>query len=239
MTDERILLVSDLVGRRVRRDAGAAVGTLADFVVAVGAEHPAVSGLVLRRGRIDTLVPWGAVAEVGPGGIVVADDADLAPCVLRDNELLLVRDVLDTQVVDLEGKRFARVSDVFLARDGDAVEVFGVDVSPAGVWRRLGLRRRADRMTERPIEWSDLHLTSTRGQTLHLATQTSSVRRLAPAELAALVEHLHPAKAQQVLDTLSPAEVSAVETHRRRHRRHRLHALRPFARVRRRPSAPR
>ena len=57
-----------------------------------------------------------------------------------------MRDVLDTQIIDLVGQRLARVADVVLTRTADdRLELVGVEVGFGGVLRRLGLRRLAAR----------------------------------------------------------------------------------------------
>jgi hypothetical protein len=61
---------------------------------------------------------------------------------LEDRELLLAQDVLDTQVVDLVGRRLSRVSDVFITAGPDSkLEVAAVDVgarSLLGEWDFVG-----------------------------------------------------------------------------------------------------
>ena len=48
---------------------------------------------------------------------------------LASDEILLKRDVLDTQIVDVVGQRLARVADVLLARTaGGRLEALGVEV---------------------------------------------------------------------------------------------------------------
>ena len=60
---------------------------------------------------------------------------------LEQDELLLVRDVLDTQIIDVVGHRVSRVSDVVITHRADGrLEVVAVEVGSAAVFRRLGLR---------------------------------------------------------------------------------------------------
>ena len=123
---------------------------------------------------------------------------------LPERELFLARDVLDTQIVDVVGKRLARVSEVLLARSDAVVRVAAVEVGAAGVWRRLGMDRFAERTLDQAVDWADLHLTSTRGHALQLLTADAAVHRLAAAELASVVAHLPTAKAAEVLAAVSP-----------------------------------
>jgi Mg/Co/Ni transporter MgtE len=98
-----------------------------------------------------------------------------------------------------------RAADVLLARDNDVVRAVAVDVSAAGVWRRLGLRRLAARADERVIDWRDIHLTSSRAHELQLTLPDAGMHRLGPTELAALVAHLPTAPAAEILGAVTPA----------------------------------
>jgi sporulation protein YlmC with PRC-barrel domain len=206
-----VLLLSELIGSDVRSADGALVGRLVDLTVEAGEAHPAIRRLAIgRRRRIHTYVDWDSVSSVEPSGFQLnaghlgagagRDDHDLTT-----RELCLARDVLDTQIVDVAGKRVARVSEVLLTRSSDVVRVVAVDISAAGVWRRVGLKRIAARSAERAVDWADLHLTSTRGHALALASPGAQVHRLGPSELGALVALLPTAKAAEVLAAVSPS----------------------------------
>lgn len=205
-----MLQLSDLLGSDVRSAEGDVVGHLVDMTVEVGERHPAVRRLAIGRRRIRAVVGWDAVVSFEHDDVQLAiPRADLASLGFEDGlierELLLARDVLDTQIIDVAGKRLARVSEVFLARSEETVRVVAVEVGAAGVWRRLGLDRMAERTAEQAVDWADLHLTSARGHALQLSTPGTGVHRLAAAELAAVVAHLPTVKAAQVLDAVSPA----------------------------------
>lgn len=206
-----MLLLSDLLGSDVRSAEGDVVGHLIDMTVEVGDDHPAVRRLAIgRRRRIRAFVGWDEVVSFEHDDIQLsiprADVASLGFGVgLIGRELLLARDVLDTQIVDVAGKRLARVSEVLLARSDATVRVAAVEVGAAGVWRRLGMDRMAERTAEQAVDWADLHLTSARGHALQLATPGTGVHRLAAAELASVVSHLPTGKAAQVLDAVEPA----------------------------------
>lgn len=98
---------------------GGVVGRLADLTVELD-EQPGrclVKRLLVQRHRApDLLSPWAAVESFRHTGLVLAhgtdDPATFAITsiteTLGDDEILLGRDVLDTQVVDVVGQRLAR-----------------------------------------------------------------------------------------------------------------------------------
>ena len=81
--------------------------------------------------------------------IASVDDA------LHTDEILLVRDVLDTQIVDIAGQRLARVADVVLAHRRDVgLEIVGAEIGFAAVLRRLGLPQLARKLLADTVAWS-------------------------------------------------------------------------------------
>ena len=175
------------------------IGKLRDLTARLGVEHPVVHRLVIgsRRG-LTHLVPWTAVATFEPSEIQLRDVGPLNPFLigrrelpLEPDELLLVRAVLDTQIIDVVGHRRLRVADVVITRLADGrLEVAAVDVGGAAVWRRLGLQWLSQRFARRPGDWKDLHLTSARGHDVHLATTTAAVHQLDAQGLAELLTRL-------------------------------------------------
>jgi hypothetical protein len=185
-------------------------GRLADLTVRLD-EHAGphlVERLLVQRHRApDLLVPWAAIESFENTCVLVRDTDDLTTFAitstidaLDDDEILLVRDVLDTQIVDLVGQRLARVPDVVLTRIADdRLELVGAEVGFGGVVRRLGLRRLAARDGEDCVAWTDLHLTPERGHAVQLATPRSAVHHLDAVALAALVSRLDTESAAEVL----------------------------------------
>ncbi len=202
-----VLLLSRVIGAQVVSGDGAAVGRLTDLTVRLdGDSGPRLVArlLVVRSGAPAVLLSWDAVHNVHCGRpVLVAGVLGSRGDQLHDDEILLGRDVLDTQVVDVAGQRLARVADVVLARRPDTrLEVVGVEVGFGGVLRRLGLGRLVGRPTEDVVAWSDLHLTSERGHAVQLSAPRAAVHRLDARGLAALVSRV---------DTESATEILAVE----------------------------
>lgn len=215
------MLLTRLLRRRVVDGVGRDVGRLLDLTVVLDRPHPRVRRAVVGSRRDPHFLPWSAVRGGDAAALELEESWDLTAHVpvagepvLEQGELLLARDVLDTQVVDLTGHRLSRVADVLLvALPDDRLEVAAVDVSIGGMLRRMGLRRLGERLPTAVIDWEDLHLTSTRGHLVQLSTSTAGMHRLDSRELAELLGRLSLEKATDVIRTVGP-ERSADALHR-------------------------
>lgn len=182
--------LSDLIGTTVIGPGGERIGRVGDLAASLAEEHPVVTHLGVR-GR---WYPWSAVETLEPQVRLREAAAVKAP-----RALLLGRHVLDSQIVDLEGKRVRRVGDVELAEDEGRLRLVAVDVGTAALARRLGLRGLARRLRSESLDWRALHVVSRPAHGLQLAAPAAAVHRLDEDELAALVEQLSPTHAEEVL----------------------------------------
>ncbi len=200
------MLLSRLTGQQVSTPDGRVVGRLADLTVRLDGVQLVQRLLVRLPDRSLAMVGWDAVSEFHPGRVVVTaapGGSHDGPPPLADDEILLARDVLDTQIVDVVGQRLARVADVLLARTHDGrLELCGVDVGFTGVLRRLGLRRVPP--SQDIVAWGDLHLTSERGHAVQLSTPRAAVHRLDARGLAALVSRVDVDTASEILAVRDP-----------------------------------
>ena len=196
------LRLTACLGAPVRDIAGRPRGRLADLEVHPGERFPRVVGVCVRRDRRLERMSWQAVERFGSEEVLVRGEPEPRPS--QPPGLLLARDVLDAQVVDLAGKRIARVGEVELARQSDGLRAIAVDVGLAPVARRLGLGRLADRLSEDSLGWDGIYLTSGHAHRLALEHRAADVHRLTHEELMALVARLPPARGAEVLDLARP-----------------------------------
>src|SRR5919107_4333111 len=128
-----MLYLSQALGRPIREVEGERVATLKDVIVRLGSDHPPVTGIVARYRRRDFFVPRAHVRSIDASGVRLNSDLlDLRRFARREGEVLLARDVLDKQLIDVDGKRVVRVNDVQLIEVGDEWHVAGADVSLQG-----------------------------------------------------------------------------------------------------------
>lgn len=200
-----VLLLSRVTGQQVVDRDGTPLGRLADLTARLdgnGSAHLVDRLMVRLRDGSVGLLGWEAVADFTADRVIVTTAPTESGLTLEPDEILLKRDVLDTQIVDVVGQRLARVADVLLSRTrGGRLELCGVDVGFTGVLRRLGVRLPS---REDIVAWSDLHLTSERGHAVQLSTPRAAVHRLDARGLAALVSRVDVDAATEILAVRDP-----------------------------------
>ena len=122
---------------------GIPVGKLKDVIVRPWAEfpHPLIEAVTVEiKGGGTRYLPFAAVAALLSPVIPLKYRGDEVPAFeLKEDDVLLSRDVLDKQIIDTDGARVVRVNDVELVRVNGTIYVSNVDVSWLGIIRRMGL----------------------------------------------------------------------------------------------------
>ena len=211
-----LVSVAGLVGGPVTNQSGEEVGRVADVVARLyGPEpYPPVTGLILRIGRRRTFLPAHAVGKLQAGHVRLRTArVDLRDFARRPGEVLLAKDVLDHQLVDVDGVQVTRAADLYLTPLLDQVVLVGVDVSLPTLLRRLGPRRWQTRPTpERVLDWqavAPFAEQATEGPPeVRLRASRTALHRLRPADLADILEDLGRAERQQLLGWLEPEQAA-------------------------------
>src|SRR3982750_1313995 len=170
-----MLYLSQVLGRPIRDMEGEHVATIKDVIVRLGeGEHPPVTGFVARYRRRDFFLSRWRISEFGEQGVRLDSDIlDLRPFVRREDEVLLARDVLDKQLIDVDGKRVVRVNDVQIIEAAPNWRVTGADVSLQGLWRRLAPSGFfGTRNTVEVLDWADVGYLATDAATVQLKSSS-------------------------------------------------------------------
>jgi magnesium transporter len=135
--------------------------------------------------------------------------------------LLLKRDLLDQQIIDVHGRKVVRVNDVELestpVNSHLLLNIVSVDVGARGAIRRLSkglvpsftLRALLERIPPRVIPWEYVDLLETDpARRVKLKIAYEGLAKLHPADIADIVEDLPPAEREAVFETIDE-EVAA------------------------------
>ncbi|MEO7538935.1 MAG: CBS domain-containing protein [Pyrinomonadaceae bacterium] len=202
-----MLYVSQILNQPVFDARNEKIAVIRDVIVRYGdEEHPPVIGLMARYRRRNFFMPSRDFTGLGlHGAKMTSTILDLTPFIRRDGEVLLGKDVLDNQLIDVDGKRVVRVNDVQLIETGGEWRVSGADVSLQGFVRRL--MPKGFYGSGRPVEvidWADVGYlaTDTATVTVQLKSSKDKLSRLHPVEIAQLAESLSPIHRTEVVESL-------------------------------------
>jgi magnesium transporter len=194
-----MLYLSQAIGRPVRDQAGEPIGKVADLIVAIGDRYPPVTGLVVRTNGREIFLHWQAVASLDATGATLGTTAiDIGRFQQRPNEIRLKLDLMDRQIVDIDGRKVVRVNDLRLDEVEGALHLVAVDVGPSGLLRRLGIegpwrtiaRGLRREVPERYIDWEDVDPVERSIASVKLRVPHKGLAELHPADLATIIDQL-------------------------------------------------
>ena len=216
-----MLYLSQAIGRPVLDAVGEPLGKVDDLIVAVGDRYPPVTGLVVATDRRRIFMPWSQVASFDASGARLSTDKiDITKFQGREDEIQLRADLLDKQIVDIDGRKVVRVNDLRLDDVDGRLHLVAVDVGAAGLLRRLGieggyriLARNLHLPTpERYIDWEDVDPVETSIASIKLRVPHAGLTELHPADLATIIDQLAPRDRAGVLAALDDeAAADAIE----------------------------
>jgi CBS domain-containing protein len=207
---ESLVSLAGLLGRPVRHRGGEVIGRVVDVVVHWDTDdpYPPLSGVVVKVAARRAFVTANEVASVHQREVFLATARlDLRDFVAREGETALASNVLDHQLVDIDGARVVRAADLYMATVGGTVRLVGVDVGFGSLVRRLGPARWRTRPTpEAVIDWASVQSFGPEaGQGgARLTRHRGELNTLRPAELADLLEDLGRRERQELLELVEP-----------------------------------
>jgi magnesium transporter len=221
------IALSSILGAPVYEASGALAGHVREVAISPQDDPGHISDLVVKTSSGDRLLPVKAVSSLersavrAPSVRAAGSVQDWQPLVSSSGMLLLERDLLDQQIIDVSGRKVVRVNDLDLSPEpvngSVKLRVGRVDVGLRGAVRRLlkgmapsrAIEALASRMPERAIPWEAVNLIETDpARRVHLKLEYQKLAKLHPADIADILEELAPAERKAVFGSLDE-EVAA------------------------------
>jgi CBS domain-containing protein/sporulation protein YlmC with PRC-barrel domain len=204
--------VSALMGSAVVDAKGGTFGHVREFAVAPSIDAAHIHGIVIKRasakrGDRHSLVPVTQLQLTSTGAMQLRETANPTPLPDDESYLLLERDLLDQQIIDVHGHKVVRVNDVDLVWEnweeggpGLALRIAEVEVGMRGAVRRLlkGLPREPiDRISARfgasSIPWDFVDLIDRDpSRRVRLRVEQDRLSKMHPSDIADILEELAP-----------------------------------------------
>lgn len=203
---------SQLLKTPVTDSADSVAGKLKDILISaeVGAYNPLRFLVIRAKDGTEAFVPYEYVASISRSEIALGSQwAKIPRTKPEGNYIFLKRDVLDQQIVDVEGARVVRVNDLKIGLFENKMCVLGIDVSFKGIFRRLGIAALDwfDLFKVNLIDWRKAQLVK---GALKLNIISKDLTRLHPADLANIVESLTVKHGSRLVRSLAASDAAHV-----------------------------
>jgi len=191
-----MLYFSRLKGKQVFTESGKYIGKLHD-VLFLASETPLITKIVVKSpNKEEIFIPADVFKKVNHV-LTIKDEFSLSDSPVED--LSVIKNLLDQQIIDVEGHKVVRVNDVTIQdREGDnpSFYVSGVDIGFRGILRWLNLEDaalpiyRALRWDTHPhfLSWSDIQPLELARGNVQLKKGLDNLDRIRPEDLADYLE---------------------------------------------------
>lgn len=214
------LFFTELVGLKVYDLKGRKLGRIRDAAIVPLVDPNRVDRYLLGGGWAWLTIRHDQIQTISLDGVWLRDE-QLTPYHRDDYMLRLERDLLDQQIIDVEGRKVVRVTDVTFQRvqvnGHDELRVQEVDIGLRSMFRRLAQGVAPRRLVRRlmmpipvnSIRWEFCNIVESDPQRrLRLNISTRSLETMHPADLADIVEELGPSDRNAIFGSLD-SEVAA------------------------------
>src|SRR6266568_1036394 len=206
------IYLSSVIGRSVINNNGDQIGVLRDLIMVPGEVFPEVSHIVIKSRKGIKTLPWSEVTlfthvVISTGSI---KPHHLASYIPGDGDILVKRDLLDKQIVDVDGAKVVRVNDIKLGKMNQKLCIFSVDIGFRGLLRRLGYERFGERFAQAikrdipqsEISWEYVQPLEANSSRLALNIARNQMNEMHPADLADIIESIPIQNIRTVLDSI-------------------------------------
>jgi magnesium transporter len=209
------LYLSDFIKKPVISPTGERIGKLKDVIVSSDHSYPIIKALKIDTTGKETInVSWRYIGDLGKEIKLKYPLEDITGYKIQKHDIILLKDVMDRQVVDIEGKKIRRVNDIKISPTNGHFHVIGVDIGVNGILRRLSLNRIAKPLgitsNEDLISWKDIDPLESDYSNVKLKVPKQKIKKLHPADMAEIVDQLGLNESLNILTSLD--DESAADT---------------------------
>jgi len=217
---DNLLFFTELTGMPVLDLKGRRIGRVKDAALVPLVNPSRIDRYLVGGGESWLTVRYDQVQSVELGRGIQLSDEMLVP--YHDDEYMLriARDLLDQQIIDVNGRKVVRVTDLSLEIQSngphDVLAVVDVDIGIRSIFRRLfqgapplWIRRLQRWIPPNSIRWDYCNVVEPDPlRRLRLNISYQGLEEMHPADLADIVEELSPAEREAIFETID-SEVAA------------------------------
>lgn len=209
-----MIYFSELKGKKVVTEDMIEVGSLEDLIFSA-TEKPDITKIVINNKLNNPLVVPAQYLWKIDSKVLLKKDYQTAT--LEENELYLLKNILDKQIIDIQGNKIVRVNDVAI-QDKAGFYIAGVDIGVLGLLRWFKLEKLFNRIVAKlhlkPVSqflsWADIQpLELARGQ-VKLKKEENRLEKMRPEDLADYLEKTNLVNVKKILNILDEKFAASV-----------------------------
>jgi magnesium transporter len=238
MTSLTTFYLSSILDKKVFDYSGKAIGVIKDLLIFTlpanqndPSAQPLINGVSLKIGKETKFYSFQhfTVAKSEKKlNITCSELVELPPDSIN-NGLLLVENILDKQIVDMNGRKLVRVNDVRLVTLAQGTFAIAVDIGIEGLMRRIGISGPIKsflslfnvNVPAKFILWDDVQAIDFSNLNIILSKSYAKLHTLHPSDLADIIEDLGKKSSMKVFSSLDEEKAADVleelETHAQIH----------------------
>jgi magnesium transporter len=212
--------LSRIVNRKFFDNSGEPLGKLKDIIVVFSDEKPkviAVKTIINKKERILNY-DYFDIRRIQNDYVIYCNE--IVDLVLPENTnlLYLAENILDKQILDINGRKLVRVNDIRLVKVNSGSYAVAVDVGLDGIFRRLGVARPISAMLSpfklkipgRYILFDDVEAVDSTTFGITLSKPFTKLHTLHPSDLADVIEELDKKSRMAIFESLDEEKAADV-----------------------------
>ena len=221
---EEILYLSELLGVKVYDLKGRDIGILRDAALVPLIDPVRLDRFLVGAGPGWLSIRYDQVQSIGLTGIHLIDER-LTPYHSDEYMLRMVRDLLDQQIIDAQGRKVVRVNDITFLKENengsDVLHILEVDIGIRSIVRRLlrgivppaSIRKVQSRIPAHSIRWEFCNILEADPQRrVRLNISNKLLEDMHPADLADIVENLGHEDRAAIFDNMDSESAAELLT---------------------------
>jgi predicted transcriptional regulator len=229
MTLQTTFYLSQILGKKFISPEGTTLGVIRDFlidstIIQSGPEpeplRPRVIAVKVKTGKTSKIYDFATfeVKKFKRKLQVTCYEVHEAPENEGPNCLWLAENILDKQIVDINGRKLVRVNDVRMVMIPSGTYAIAVDVGIEGLLRRIGIGNVLQSALDpvnvsipgKMILWDDIETVDFSNSSIKLSKSSSKLHTLHPSDLADIIEDLDRATRTSIFASLDEEQAADV-----------------------------
>jgi CBS domain-containing protein/sporulation protein YlmC with PRC-barrel domain len=228
MTPQITFYASQVIGSNIIDQQGNRIGKVLDIIINTAqtgvsyeeAFRPVIVGL---KTKIDGKVRFlnydfiKIESKQKHFSFICSQLADLTETIM-ENGMPLGKNILDRQIVDINGRKLVRVNDVRLVSIASGTYAIAVDIGTEGLLRRLGIADIVNKtlsifngaLPTQFILWDDVEALDTSNFNIKLSHSSSKLQRLHPSDIADIIEEMGAHSRTKIFESMDEEKAADV-----------------------------